>query len=245
MTLRIIDIETTGTDPEKDHIIEIASVDLVKERSPDLPDSQPIAGLFYANRMQTYVACEAPIPSETSAVHHIVSEDLAGAPDLTTAAERFAGATYYIAHNAEFEMKFAKAKGLAWPRFICTYKCALRIWPDAPAHNNQALRYMLDHVHPFGVHRDRIRPHRAASDTLVTAGVLAEMIKLARWSDMITWSQEPALHKWVRFGKHKGATFADLAQTDPDYLDWIIFKSDMDDGVKHSARVALQQRRAA
>jgi len=31
MTLRIIDIETTGTDPATDAIVEIASVDLLKD----------------------------------------------------------------------------------------------------------------------------------------------------------------------------------------------------------------------
>ena len=63
----VIDIETTGIDPATDAIIEIASVELVRD-----------GGI--ANPMDTLVRPTRPIPPAASAVHHIVDEDVASAP---------------------------------------------------------------------------------------------------------------------------------------------------------------------
>jgi DNA polymerase III epsilon subunit-like protein len=69
MTVRIIDIETTGTDPATDAIIEIASVDLLKDGT-------------ITNQRSTLVRPPIPVPPESSAVHHLIDEDLAFAPQL-------------------------------------------------------------------------------------------------------------------------------------------------------------------
>ena len=67
MVVRVIDIETTGMDPSKDAIIEIASIDLVN-------------GGGVANARSTNVAPGRPVPPLASAVHHITDEDLRDAP---------------------------------------------------------------------------------------------------------------------------------------------------------------------
>ena len=69
MTIRIVDIETTGTDPASDMIIEIASVDLLGDGT-------------IANQMSTLVRPGIPVPPESSAVHHLIDADLASAPRL-------------------------------------------------------------------------------------------------------------------------------------------------------------------
>ena len=58
--IRVIDIETTGTDPASDAIIEIASVDMVR-------------GGGITNPIDTLVRPGKPIPPGASAVHHIVA----------------------------------------------------------------------------------------------------------------------------------------------------------------------------
>ena len=68
MTVRVIDIETTGTDPETDAAIEIASVVLAEGT--------------ITNQVSTLVRPGIPIPPEASAAHHHIDEDLAGAPPL-------------------------------------------------------------------------------------------------------------------------------------------------------------------
>lgn len=224
--LRVIDIETTGTDATNSAIIEIASVDMVK-------------GGGIENPMQTFVAPGHPIPAVASAVHHIMDADVAGAPTLADAVAPFLGADAYIAHNAEFERSFLEAVGIAGP-WVCTYKCALRIWPDADGHSNQALRYMLLLANPFGYPREKILPHRASSDVIVTAAIFEQMLAVASWSDLLQWSSEPALHTRLSFGKHRGQRYDAV---DPSYLEWMVGQATMDEGAKFSARYWLAKRR--
>jgi exodeoxyribonuclease X len=72
MVVRVIDIETTGTDPECDAVIEIASVDVLADGS-------------ITNRVSTLVRPGISVPPEASAVHHLIDEDLSGAPPLMDA----------------------------------------------------------------------------------------------------------------------------------------------------------------
>jgi exodeoxyribonuclease X len=225
--IRVIDIETTGTDPATDEIIEIASVDMVR-------------GGGIANAMDTLVRPARPIPPGASAVHHLIDEDVRNAPLLAEAIQRFKGANVYVAHNAAFEQSFLAAAGVDLGPWVCTYKCALRVWPELDGHSNQELRYALGRATPFaGFERAAISPHRAASDVIVTAAVFEELIQRARWSELVQWSGEPALHTRIHFGKYRGRRYEEIAASDPDYLRWIVEKSEMEEGIKHSARYWL------
>jgi hypothetical protein len=48
-----------------------------------------------------------------------------------------------------------------------------------------------------------------------------------------------ALHTRFHFGKYRGKRYADIAANDPDYLRWIIEKSVLEEGIKHSAKYWL------
>jgi exodeoxyribonuclease X len=162
--IRVIDIETTGIDPATDAIIEIASVDMVRD-----------GGI--TNAMDTLVRPGRPIPPGVSAVHHIVDEDVQNAPALAEVIDRFRGANYYVAHNCEFERSFFAAQGIELGPWICTYKYALRVWPEFDGHSNQELRYALGRATPFpGIDRSTISPHRAPFDVVVTAAIFEELI---------------------------------------------------------------------
>jgi exodeoxyribonuclease X len=222
--IRVIDIETTGLDPATSEIIEIASVDMVR-------------GGGITNAMDTLVRPDRPIPPGASAVHHIVDEDVKNAPPLAEVIDRFKGADFYVAHNSDFEQSFFAANGIQLAPWICTYKCALRVWPELDGHSNQELRYALGRASPFpGFDRAAIAPHRAAFDVVITAAVFEELIKHARWSELVQWSSEPALHTRFHFGKYRGTRYDETAATDPSYLQWIVEKSELEEGIKHSAR---------
>lgn len=222
--IRVIDIETTGIDPAKDRLVEIASVDLLREGKIE-------------NEMRSYVAPGIPIPPEASAVHHLLDADLEGAPSYAEAIEHWKGADYYVAHNADFERGFLEADlGGSW---LCTFKCALRVWPDLPSHSNQALRYRFGHVDPFGRPREVLVAHRALGDAVVTAAVFFEIAKHAAWGDLLQWSSEPPLHTVLKFGKHFGERYDAVR---PDYLEWILEKSELDEATKFSARYWLNER---
>jgi exodeoxyribonuclease X len=225
--IRVIDIETTGIDPAKDAIIEIASVDMVR-------------GGGITNAMDTLVHPGKPIPASASAIHHLVDEDVRNAPLFSEAIGRFLGADFYVAHNCDFERSFFAARGIGIGPWICTYKCALRVWPDLDGHGNQELRYALGRATPFpGFERGTISPHRAAFDVVVTAAIFEELLVRARWSQLVRWSDEPALHTRIHFGKYRGKRYEDIAAKDPSYLEWIIEKSELEEGIKHSARFWL------
>lgn len=233
--IRVIDIETTGIDPATDAVVEIASVDV-----------KP--GGVIANQQETLVCPPIPIPPEASAVHHLLDADVVSAPAFGDVIGDFAGADAYVAHNCSFERDFIGEHLVIAekrPTWICTYKCALRLFPDAKGHSNQALRYQLGFDNPLGVDRKTLVPHRALADTIVTAAIFIDMLKRARWSQLVLWSSEPALHTRFSFGKHRGESYDAIAASDPSYLEWIIEKSDLDEGTKFSAAHALRRLEAA
>lgn len=111
--VRVIDTETTGVEPS-DQLVEIASVDWTE------------AGLGHS--LQTLVRPTVPIPATASAIHHIRDRDIVDAPAADEAVALFAGAPVFAAHNARFDRMFLPYEG-PW---VCTYKVALSLFPDAP-----------------------------------------------------------------------------------------------------------------
>lgn len=226
--IRIIDYETTGTNEDADaEIIELGGYDLVDD-----------AAVGYITRpFESLIRPRNPIPAVARAVHHISDEDVANAPELREVIDEFLeGADICAAHNAKFEEHFTPGTY----RWICTYKCALVVWPDAPGHSNQALRYWLGiDDEPDFVHPRAMPPHRALPDAYVTAFILRRLLLERPVDELLTISRYPALKRVMNFGKHKGMTFEDAPS---DYLEWIRDKSEMDQDTKFSARYWLQKR---
>ena len=233
MTLfRVVDIETTGVEPPAE-IIEFGRVDLV-QTDQGARIERPMARLYRPLR---------GIPPETMAVHHIRPEDIPEeAPVCTLDKLRqavFGGTApeILVAHNSAFEQKFIGVEATDAIPWICTYKSALRVWPEAPGHSNQTLRYWL------GLKLDEhyaMPPHRAGPDAWVTAHILAELLKIASANDMIAWTKEPRLMRAVPFGKHRGLAWSAAPL---DYLQWMIKQTDMDEDAQWNARNELERRR--
>ena len=121
----------------------------------------------------------------------------------------------------------AHAPGLC---VICTYRCALRVWPEAPAHGNQALRYWLK---PKGLNAKIANlSHRALPDAYVTALILCELLNQATVENLIAWTTEPALLPRITFGRHRGSSWSEVPQ---DYFGWIVDRSDLGEDVKFTA----------
>lgn len=231
---RLIDFETTGKPTEEDRhaVCEIGTCDVV--RSGDGWTVGPVRSM--------YVNPGRPVDIEARAVHHIPDSVLADAPPVTDGfrllMEDMEPATAaFVAHNADFEREFFGGGDVPW---ICTYKSALRIWPDAPKHTNQVLRYFLD----LDLDEDQaMPPHRAGPDAYVTAHVLIAILETgADPKELIRWSSGPALLPRINFGKHRGSKWEDVPI---DYLEWIAFKSDMDRDAKANARHWIKQRALA
>jgi len=207
MIFRVIDTETTSFEGG---IVEIASVDIVD-------------GVI-CNPMSDFVRPPEPIGFEAMAIHHITEEMVANAPLIDDVIGRYLGADVYVAHNAAFDR--AKLPQITAP-WICTMKLARKLWPEEK-HGNQYLRYRfgLNPDVPEGLHA-----HRALYDCYVTATNLLYMNGIAQWNvaQMRDITVRPSLLHALRFGKHKGLTFGEVAETDPGYLRWLVGNSDDED----------------
>jgi exodeoxyribonuclease X len=237
--LRVCDIETTGMTAPDAAPCEVGWVDL------KLAD--PSTGLYVIDedgRQKTLCNPSRPIPPEVSAIHHITDEDVAGAPfwpqalaDCAAKDDPLFSPDVFVAHNAKFERQWFTEEVTGGKPWIDTYKCALRLWPEAPAHNNQALRYWL---RPQGLNREIASgAHRAMPDAYVTAFLLREMLDKASVEDLIRCSERPALLPKVQFGKHFGKKWSEV---DTGYLDWCLTQKDMDEDVKFTVRTELKRR---
>lgn len=225
MKIRVIDFETTGLPEDQvKGICEIGWTDI----SDDWLTHGPKSLLVNPGH---------PIPPVTRAVHHISDADVAGAisPDAACSMlmHGMEPGDMFAAHNAKFERAFFGGGQHEW---ICTLQCAKHIFPDAPGHSNQVLRYWLnvddDGLDPVAA----MPPHRAGPDTLVTAFILRRLIFASSVAKLVELTSAPVVLQTITFGKHRGMRWAELPR---DYLQWIAFKSELGVDEKHTARTIL------
>jgi exodeoxyribonuclease X len=209
-------------------VVEIAAVDLV-------------GGEIIPVR-SNLVRPPLPIPPGASAVHHLTDADVEDAPALKEVlpfymdADGAAGVDVFVAHKWSFEAQWIGDHLQGRPS-ICTYKGALCVWPDAPGHSNQALRYWL---RPEGLDPTFAIPsHRALPDAYVTAFLLRELLRAATIEDLLAWTHEPALLPRVTFGRYRGCGWDEVPA---DYLNWIVEKSEMGEDVKFTAEHHRRER---
>jgi|GEM_PF-190139 len=242
--IRVIDLEATGFAPEGVPI-EIGWCDAINTSFESPP--HPQAWVLGSSRA---LLCSpgCAIPPESSAVHHLIEADLVGAPDWETvrrtALEWRDGSEQELvalcAHNAAMEANYLPAEsdgGLPW---IDTWKCALRLWPEAPSHSNQALRYWRN---PAGLDRRRAAPaHRAGPDAYVTAHLLRDMLAGgATIEQLVQWSTEPALLMRVPFGRDtRGMRWSEV---DDGFLQWVL-ERDFNEDVMFTAQHEVERRKA-
>jgi len=245
MLIRVIDFETCGLPPKDGQVVEVALVD-IDARELALSDGGSTYVCERGRSWSSLVNPLRPIPPEMSAIHHITDDMVAGAPVLDDLMpellDGFEGAPLFAAHNSRFE------QGCAPPwligQWICTYRCSLLAWPEAPSHSNQALRYWLK----LKFADDPGLPHRALGDAYVTAALLRRLLSFYPLDALIASSTQPALLPRFRFGKHKGEPIAGVPS---DYLQWLlrnpssdVAASDAED-VRFTCQVQLEQRRVA
>lgn len=238
--IRVIDLETTGMAPPEHTICEFGICHLNFDDSPDanLRDMFP----FGVKNLLAHPGRD--IPPEASAIHHIRNKHVAGLPHwekvlvpLTNPETR---PDIYVAHNKKFEQQWLTPEVVGDLPWICTYKCGIRMWPEAPTHSNQGLRYFLklDDEYPIDESFAN-RAHSAAPDAYVTSYILLKMLQEAPLGHLIDWSHAPVLLPKVKFGKHEGKKWTEIPR---DYLDWILTK-DFDEDVDYTARMEIERRR--
>jgi exodeoxyribonuclease X len=225
--IRVVDLETTGLNLD-DEVVEIGAVDL------------DICTREICDVASQIVRPGKPIPPQASAIHHLTDVDVADAPRWPDVWPQIFNSNpsvvAFASHNANFDGRWLSGDLLGGKPLICTCKAALRVWPEAPEHKNQTLRYWLN----LPVDRDRTMPtHRALPDAYVTAHLLGQLLDRASVDDLVSWSSQPALLPKVTFGKHFGSKWADVPV---DYMNWVISKGDFDENVMYTVKFELARR---
>lgn len=242
--LAFFDLETTGTDPASDRIVEISVVRL------------GVDGTREARTRR--VNPERPIPPDATAVHGITDADVADAPPFRSIARAFlefladadlAGFNVLRFDAPLLEREFRDAgipDAFAGRRIVD----ALAIYHrKEPRNLAAAVRFYLGREHEGA--------HAAEADVLATADVLLAQLdryadlpatvgELAAWCNPAPPGAVDRGGKFVRrdgeivfnFGKKKGRKLADIARDEPDYLRWML-GSDFPDDVRAIVKEAL------
>lgn len=228
MIIRVVDVETCGFPPDHCQVCEIATIDLVQGE-----DSKWTRGRVWS----TLVNPGIPIPAEASAIHNITDDMVTDAPSIAevmSGVEDEPACALLAAHEAKFEQ--ACLPQIASRINICTRKAAQVLWPDAPNHQVQTLRYWLRLKFV-----DPITPHRALGDATVTAAILRACLAQCSIEELVEISAKPVLMTRFLFGKHAMTPIADVPT---DYLEWVLKGERMDEDTIYTARCEIAERRA-
>ena len=205
----ILDVETTGIDPKKSHVCEIA---IARWLPPNYVG--PAERVVWSSLVRPPVG----IPPAATAIHGITDADVVSAPPLTEALTAFRdlvpAGSLVVAHNIAFDGAFIDLRD----RYqACTLRLAQRLWPHAPSHKNAELARWL------GIETDGERLHRAAPDVAVTGGIFHAILRRMLERDgsapsleqlcRLSSPEEPV--EFLPFGKHRGEP---LSAVPTDYL---------------------------
>ncbi len=203
----VVDSETTGVGPE-DKAVEVAGF------------------LFEDDKMIRYhsslVNPGIPIPPEASEVHHLTDEDVADAPSIDAAMMPFFedDFDFVVAHNAAFDKRFMDFGEAPW---MCSLKLARAVYPEAPSHRNQFLRYWIKLPKLVHSYNAQAAAHRALYDAEVTSYLFQHLLSKATSDDpiqkMLHVSNNPQLLKTCRLKKYEGKPWSEVPR---DYLNWIL-----------------------
>lgn len=227
----IVDVETTGVDPQVDKIIEIGLIRFI-----DGEMQEPLS---------TLINPEVIIPCTATAVNGITNEMVADSPTIEMVREyisEYVGDSLLTAHNASFDRSFVnpavfledgqplltyhekryggKSEGNGRP-WLCSMRLAKHLFPEAPAYGNQVLRYWMG-VSPLSA---GLGAHRAIDDCYVTAEIVKSLMRKALQNGISTPEEllnlsKKAVHleKMPR-GKHIDVPISDVPM---DYLEWAL-----------------------
>ncbi|MDB5308645.1 MAG: hypothetical protein JWO38_2847 [Gemmataceae bacterium] len=245
--LAVIDLETTGVNPQTDRIVELSVLKL-------LPD-----GRTHVTRR---VNPGVPIPAEASEVHGIYDADVEGEPAFA----EVAGGLMVLLDGCDlcgfnirrFDLRVLHAE---FRRAGLTLPLAGRAVIDPLQIFHARERRDLAAAVQFYLGREHAGAHSAAADTAATADVLDAM--LGRYRDLPRGVAELFQHfkdpnevdstgcftrveGQVRFafGKYRGQPLAAVAARSPDYLEWMLDQDFFED-TKVVVRQALAARREA
>ena len=235
MKLIVIDTETSDLPEQGGSMIELAWISLLIDPTMN----KWTARASYEN----YIQYGGPIHPRAQASNHINPACLKAERGAVTRERAVMDLlnevepdSFLVAHNSDFDSKFLPELINPW---ICTYRVSKHIWPDAPGHSNQVLRYWLE-VDPDLSVATTIKyraPHQALYDVATTVEILKKMLERHSPAELHQMTGAPRLLRFIEFGKHKGTEFKDIPR---DYLVWLRGQSNLDRDLKYTLDSILQ-----
>src|SRR5574340_535038 len=160
-SLVTIDLETTGLDPQKDAIIEIAAV--------------RFSGARVEAEWSTLINPGRPIPPLITQLTGITNDMVRTAPPLKAVIQdlaAFVGTSPVVGHNVRFDLGFLQKQGiLGLVDAIDTYELAAVLMPTASRYNLGSLGQILGILIP--------NSHRAMDDARLTHAVYFKLYEQA------------------------------------------------------------------
>ncbi len=227
-TFICLDCETTGLDPEKDRIIELAAIRFTLNEILD--------------KFETLIDPECEISAESMAIHHITQLMVKGKPkiqDVLPDFFKFIGNHVIIGHGIGLDIAFLSqsakrhniASNISSRPSLDTLRLA-RLYGESPTNSLEKLR---EH---FNIEEEGA--HRAMNDVVVNIEVFKFLANRFKTTEEIQERlKRPILLKKMPLGKHKGRPFAEIPI---EYLQWAAHK-DFDQDLLFSLRTELKKRK--
>ncbi len=234
--IRCIDLEPCGMEAG-DPIVEVGWCDVVLSGlDPTMPVSPDDFDTIQLGNPKSELANpERKIPPQAMGVHHITDRMVAKARNASWILRELMDVDVLCAHNIEMERAYFDVGGMPW---LCTYKTALRLWPEAPDHKQQTLRYWLD----LELDEKLAMPaHRAGPDAYVCSRLVERLLREQPLEWLCRISEGPALLVKCWFKKHRGELWKDIAETDISYLTWVSKNIDDDRDAVATAKYWLKK----
>ncbi|MBM3198007.1 MAG: DNA polymerase III subunit epsilon [Chlamydiae bacterium] len=228
-TFICVDCETTGLEPEKDRIIEIAAVLF---RGEEILESY-----------ETLIYPEITILPESSAIHHITDAMVEGKPKIEEVLPhilKMIGRHMLVGHGIPFDIAFlhSSAKRHSIPSnlpshsYLDTLRLA-RLYGQCPVNSLEKLK---EHFNILSA-----GAHRAMNDVLVNIEVFRFLTQEYKTTEqLLERLKKPILLKTMPLGKHKGRLFSEIPT---EYLLWASNK-DFDQDFLFSVRTELKKRKS-
>ncbi|MEL7431937.1 MAG: DUF3820 family protein [Chlamydiota bacterium] len=227
-TFVCLDLETTGLDPKKDQIIEVALTLFTFDQTVD--------------SFETLIDPERVIPEESIKIHKIQQEMVAGKPKIQEVLPKVLKMMkdyVIVGHGIDFDItalhEAAKKHHIPLPNpnpsRIDTLRMA-RLYGESPINSLEKLR---EH---FQIQFEGA--HRAMSDVIVNIEVFKHLAKPYKTTEQIqTILRKPIKLQRMPLGKHKGRRFSEVPL---EYLLWAV-KKDFDEDLMFSIRSELRLRK--
>lgn len=227
--LAIFDLETTGLDISVDRIVEIA----ILKVNPDGKEEK------YEKRINP----EMNISEESTAIHGISNEDVKDCPTFSELADeiaKFIGEADLAGFNSnKFDIPLLAEEFL---RVNHSFKTGNRMFIDVQNIFHKMEQRTLVAAYKFYCDKDLTNAHSADADVIATYEVLKAQIEryeevennvkfLAEFSTqnknkILDFAGRIAQNEKgeaiYNFGKHKGKTIAEIAESEPGYYGWML-----------------------